>query len=103
MNYGSHASTQTIEVEADGECHEAEFEFEMECTSPGCSAQLYGAPENCYPAEAAEFELISVSVFDRDGNPRKVPWEILEGILGVKLADKLVEKAKLDAEENMEL
>ena len=32
---------------------------EIECTAaitPGRSAQLYGPPENCYPAESPEFD-----------------------------------------------
>jgi hypothetical protein len=31
----------------------------MVMTSPGCAARTYGRPEDCYPAEAAEFEVES--------------------------------------------
>jgi hypothetical protein len=102
MSYGSYESTQSIEVEAEGEYHEAIFDFTLTCTSPGCAAQLYGPPENCYPAEAAEFELDSVAVLDGESNPHIISVDILANIVGRELADKLVEKAIEDAQENME-
>jgi len=37
---------------------ETEFCAEIAVHSWGCSAQTYGAPENCYPAEGMEAEVI---------------------------------------------
>lgn len=37
---------------------ETEIEFEVAVYSWGCAAQTYGPPENCYPAEGAEVEII---------------------------------------------
>lgn len=33
---------------------------EFKVTSPGCAAQTYGPPENCYPAEPMEIEIHAV-------------------------------------------
>lgn len=37
---------------------ETEVEFEVAVNSWGCAAQTYGPPENCYPAEGMEVEII---------------------------------------------
>ncbi len=49
------------------------FEFvadiDWTLTSPGCPAKLYGPPENCYPAEAPEWEINSITLhLDYGGN-----------------------------------
>lgn len=100
--YGSYESTQSVEIETDGEYHEAEFDFLLDCVYRGCAAQLYGPPENCYAAEAAEFELNSVHVLDPDGKSLKISDDILAAILGKERADKLIAQAQLDAQENYE-
>jgi len=47
--------TATIYADAFGEDWIVEFNYTI--TSPGCAAQTYGPPENCYPAEAMEYEV----------------------------------------------
>jgi len=36
------------------------IEFDYKITSNGCSAQTYGPPENCYPAEPMEYEITEI-------------------------------------------
>ena len=36
------------------------IEFDYKVTNVGCSAQTYGPPENCYPAEPMEYEIIEI-------------------------------------------
>jgi len=36
------------------------IEFDYKVTSKGCSAQTYGPPENCYPAEPMEYEITGI-------------------------------------------
>lgn len=49
----------TIEREPANE-DEAPIEIlvEYRISSPGCPAQTYGPPENCYPAEPTEIEIV---------------------------------------------
>ncbi len=101
-NYGSFESAQSIEVEAEGEYCEAMFRLDMNCVSPGCKAQLFGPPENCYPAEDAEFELDTIHVLDGEGNPTEISEDLLSKIIGPELVAKLIERAVVDAHETME-
>jgi len=98
MDYGSYESTQCIELSwpEDG-CRETEFLITLTCVTPGTPAQLYGPPENCYEAEAAEFELESIHVLDDDGNPVKISEEIMAAIMGKELAQAVIEDAETDA------
>lgn len=99
MSYGSYESVHAADLE-DG--REVEFQLTMDCTSRGCAAQLYGLPENCYPAEAAEFELASVHVLDEEGKPVKISEPILAAFLGTVRADAMIEVAAMDAIESGE-
>ena len=36
------------------------IEFDYKITNVGCSAQTYGPPENCYPAEPMEYEITGI-------------------------------------------
>ena len=36
------------------------IEFDYKITNKGCSAQTYGPPENCYPAEPMEYEITTI-------------------------------------------
>jgi hypothetical protein len=36
------------------------IEFDYKVTNGGCSAQTYGPPENCYPAEPMEYEITTI-------------------------------------------
>lgn len=102
MSYGSHESNQYVEVLAKGDDHEAEFLLTLNCVNPGRSAQLYGPAENCYPAEAAEFELESIHVLDGEGKPYLISEEILEAVVGEDAARQMVEDAETEAMESGE-
>lgn len=94
--YGSHESNQSVETE----CKETEFQITLTCVTLGTPAQLYGPPESCYEAEAAEFELDSIHVLDNEGNPVKISEEILEAFVGKEMAQTLIEDAKVEAMES---
>jgi hypothetical protein len=51
--------TTVIRIDADGDLveYEAIARFTATMTSPGCRAQIYGDPDDCWPAESAEYEL----------------------------------------------
>lgn len=55
-----HGSTYFTTIERKSIQDEAEIEIlvEYRVTSWGCSAQTYGPPENCYPAEPMEIEVV---------------------------------------------
>ena len=97
MSYGSHESSQYAEVLAKGDGHEAEFQLTLNCVTLGCKAQLYGEPGDCYPAEAAEFELESIHVLDGEGKPHLISAEILKAVVGEEVAKQMVEDAETEA------
>lgn len=37
-----------------------DYRIHFEVTSPGCPAQTFGPPENCYPAEGPEWEITGI-------------------------------------------
>ena len=98
--YGSHESSQYVEVISGDDGKETEFQITVNCTSRGCAAQLYGPPENCYEVEAAEFELDSVHVLDENGNPHKISFDVLVAFVGTEAADKMIEAAQTEADES---
>ncbi len=78
-----------------------EVSVTVTCTYPGCAAQLYGPPENCYPAEGPEFEFVSFEFFVgktvivSSGN-----WAVAQALFGAVIWNHLYNDAVLDAEEN---
>jgi hypothetical protein len=48
---------------------ETEIEVEIKVHSWGCAAQTYGPPENCYPAEGAEVEIIDAWLLEEANLP----------------------------------
>lgn len=48
---------------------ETEIEFEIAVNSWGCDAQTYGSPENCFPAEPMEVELIDAWLLEEANLP----------------------------------
>lgn len=42
------------------------IEFDYKVTNGGCSAQTYGPPENCYPAEPMEYEITGIICVHED-------------------------------------
>lgn len=102
MSHGSHESTQYAEVSANGEDKEVEVRLTFECVTRGCPAQLYGPPENCYPEEAAEFELDSVHLLDDEGNPVEISEEVLKAFVGGDAFKRMIEAAETEAMESGE-
>ncbi len=100
MSYGSHESSQYAEVFAKGDGHEAEFQLTLNCVTLGQSAQLYGEPGDCYPAEAAEFELESIHVLDAEGKPVKISEKILAAIVSKEVFQKMLWDAETEAMES---
>lgn len=51
--------TTILRTDADGDLveYEAIVHFSATMTSPGCRAQIYGDPDNCWPAEDPEYDL----------------------------------------------
>ena len=95
MMYGSHESTQSLEIE-----REIEFDILVDCTARGCRAQISGPPEGCYPSEAPEFELDTIHVLDEKGNLLKISWDVFVAFVGDEVAEKMVDKAINDAAES---
>jgi hypothetical protein len=60
-------------------------EIEYRVTHWGCPAKTYGPPENCYPAEAPEWEVESIAIWlDKVGED--YPMHETTGKLFVSLA-----------------
>ncbi len=73
----------------------------MTCTSPGCAAQLYGPPENCYPAEGPEFEFDEFTFFaGKKTILRSEKWSVAEALFGKIIWNRLYNDAVINAEEN---
>ena len=100
MNYGTYESNQYAEVFAKGNGKEAEFQLTLNCVTLGSSAQLYGEPGDCYPAEAAEFELESVHVLDDDGKPHLISEAILTAVVGQEAFQQMLSGAETKAMES---
>lgn len=100
MNYGTHESSQYAEVLAKGDGKEAEFQLILNCVTPGSPAQLYGEPGDCYPADAAEFELESIYVLDDDGKPHLISEDVLKAVVGGEAFQKMLLDAQTDAMES---
>lgn len=99
MMYGSHESTQAVEIGA-YDSREVEFDIVMACTARGCSAQTYGEPGDCYPSEAPEFELDTIHVLDEHGNPHKITWAVFEAFVGAGASQVMFDSALIDAQES---
>lgn len=102
MTYGTHESSQCVEVVKGDDTLEIEYQLSLDCSNRGTPAQLYGRPEDCYEAEAPEFELGTVHVLDGGGKL----WPLTEyqfyAVVGQEIADKMVEDAITEAIESGE-
>ena len=102
--YGIHESTQSVEINvfrpAVEGYQELLFQLDMDCVTHGTPAQLYGPAENCYEAEAPEFELDTIHVHMADGNLVKIEYDAFVAILGAEVAQKIIDDATDDAIEN---
>jgi hypothetical protein len=61
-------------------------EIEYRITHWGCPAKTYGPPENCYPAEAPEWEVESIAIW-LDIPGEDYPMHETTGKLFLSLAD----------------
>ena len=100
MAYGSFESSQYAEVISGDDGKETEFQFTLGCVSYSRPASISGPPENCYPAEAAEFELDSLHVLDDESNPVPLTYQILEAVVGRDLAQIMLSAAETAAMES---
>ncbi len=108
-NYGTHTyntevyGTLTLaagpDVEVDGLLWEVSVT--VTCTSPGRAAQLYGPPENCYPAEGPEFEFVAFEFFvGKTMIVSSGDWGVAQALFGAAIWNHLYSDAVIDAEEN---
>ncbi len=106
-NYGTHTYTTELQGELvlSGNCFDDGLQWEVSvtvaCTYPGCAAQFYGPPENCYPAEGPEFEFISFVFFV--GKTKIVnngTWDVALALFGAHIWNQLYNDAVINAEEN---
>ena len=98
--YGSHESSQFIEVISGDDGKDTEFQFTLTCVTGGDPGQYYGPAESCHDSEAAEFELDTLHALDDDGNPILLTYQILEAIAGKELAQKMYDNAVTEALES---
>ena len=98
--YGTHESSQYVEVVTGDNGTEIGFVLTMECSNRGTPAQIYGRPEDCYEAEAAEFELDTVHLIAEDGKHILLTSEIFSAIVGQDIETAMTEAAALEAEES---
>jgi hypothetical protein len=66
-------------------------EIEYRVTHWGCPAKTYGPPENCYPAEAPEWEVESIAIW-LDIPGEDYPMHETSGKLLDSLADHFAEQ-----------
>lgn len=96
-SYGSHESSHIVEME---EGREVEFQIALECTALRLPSKTYGLPEDCCPAENAEFELESVHILDDDGKLAIISKEAWMAYVGADAVQKMIEAAELNANES---
>ncbi len=98
--YGSHESEHYVEVIRGDLAQEIGFCLSMNCSTPGTPAQLFGRPEDCYEAEAAEFELDSIHLIAQDGNHYLITDEIFSAMVGPEIEASMIEAARVEADES---
>lgn len=98
--YGSHESSQYVEVVSGDGYNETEFLFALTCVARAVLGSLSSPPEDCYEQEDPEFELDSVHVRGTDGNPTSMSYQLLEAFVGKETAQKLMEDAVTEAIES---
>ena len=105
-DYGTHTYNTTMQGElmlptAFDDTLQWEVSVTVTCTYPGCTAQLYGPPENCYPAEGPEFEwaefkfFVGKTVIVKSSNEH-----VAVALFGEIIWARLVLDAITDAKEN---
>lgn len=97
-----YTSYQSVEVtDSQDNYKELIFAIDLKMTAAGRPAYISGLPEDCYPAEAAEYEVVQVGV----DNPKvKTVWTYDEfhEFIGSDIAAMVIEDAMLDAIENFD-
>ena len=80
-----------------------EVSITVNCTAPAQPAQLYGPPEDCYPAEGPEFELTDLCVVaGKIVIVSTQDWRVGEALFGETMWLHLYYDAVTDAKENMD-
>lgn len=92
------------------------YRIHFEVTSPGCPAKTYGPPEDCFPAEAPEWEITGIDGEDWDDGRKAYDWVPIEKLRYAKyevdaiyawdesldLSDEAVEAVMADREAALE-
>jgi hypothetical protein len=55
-----------------------DYQVHFAVTSGGCSAKIYGPPENCYPAEGPEWQITGVDGEEWDTARKAYDWVPIE-------------------------
>jgi hypothetical protein len=94
--YGTYESTQYAELPFKGDYEEIEFVVTLKCTAQSTPGQTYGPPEQCWPAEAPEFEVDNIHFRDDDGKLKLLSYGVFERVLGEQ-ANWIIDGAIEDA------
>ena len=108
-----HESVQSVEVVTKDGSHEVEFTIALTCTARGTPGKLSGPPEDCYPPEGPEFEVVTISLPVPKVNhyynatnkkveydpPLELTFNQFAALVGVIEADRLTEEAMVEAAE----
>ncbi len=107
MTYGTHTYNTDLQGELvlSGLAFDDGLQWEVSvtvtCTSPYVPAQLYGPPENCYPAEGPEFEWVEFEFFvGKTVIVKSTNEHVAAALFGELIWAQLVQDAITDAEEN---
>lgn len=106
-NYVTHTYATTVQgtlslsAEIEDDSLQWEVSVTITCVSPYVPAKLYGLPEDCYPAEAAEFEFDEFEVFvGKTVILKSTDWTVAEALFGANIWNHLYDDAVTDAEAN---
>lgn len=110
-------TTRTVTIPFYWERDDGEYEFRVTGTvSPVIPAKVYGPPEDCYPAEGGEVEILSVKLVDvisddvefatlSDNQVQAIESAFLaecEGRFNSRINDDMTDKANDDFLDEME-
>ncbi len=100
VDYYEYTTDFTISVDEDQEIFTTvEVEFYLKLTDRGRPAKIYGPPEDCYPAEAPEWELDSIVLVFSKTHKLSIEEVDFIALFGQKFFDKHYELAEEEANE----